>query len=122
MILQVILNHPATSRFCYGRNPKDYGGSTPLHYAAKWGHKKICEMILAEVSNKNPMNELGETVLFVAKQAGNSAICRLIESALAKNPLKLKRRPSSFNEYQTFVHTRQQRRARAESNTIKRYL
>ena len=122
MILQVILNHPVTSRFCYGRNPKDYGGSTPLHYAAKWGHTKICEIILTEVRYKNPMNELGETVLSVAKQAGNSAICRLIESALVKNPLKLKRRPSSFNEYQTFVHTRQQRRARAESNTIKRYL
>ena len=116
MILQVILDHPVTSRFCYGKNPKDYGGSTPLHYAAKWGHTKICEMILAEVSNKNPMNELGETVLSVARQAGNSAICRLIESALVKKPLKLKRRPSSFDEYQTFVHTRQQRRARAKSN------
>ena len=116
IILQVILNHPVTSRFCYGKNPKDYGGSTPLHYAAKWGHTKICEMILAEVSNKNPMNELGETVLSVARQAGNNAICRLIESALVKNPLKLKRRPSSFNEYQTFVHTRQQRRARNKRN------
>ena len=42
-------------------------------------------MILAEVSNKNPMNNLDETVFSVARQAGNEAICCLIETALMEN-------------------------------------
>ena len=40
-------------------------GSTPLHYAARWGHKEIAELLIAKGANVNAKNAIvGSTPLF----------------------------------------------------------
>ena len=39
------------------KNPSNYYGATPLHYAAKEGHFQICKLILEKVLDKH-LNEV----------------------------------------------------------------
>ena len=73
------------------KNPKDYYGFTPLHYAA--GHAgffDICEFIINNVEEKNPKNKLGNTPLHFAAKNGHLDITKLIiekiESIENRNP------------------------------------
>ena len=69
------------------KEPKDKEGSTPLHYAAKYGNLEVCRLIIGETDNKNPMNSVGWTPLHCAAQNGHEEICNLISSkVLDKNP------------------------------------
>ena len=42
-------------------NPSDNGGWTPLHCAAKHGHKEICKFIVDKLDEKNPETDDGLT-------------------------------------------------------------
>ena len=64
-----------------------YGGTTPLHEAARCGHTDICRLILVNVDDKNPKKEFGITPLHEAAKQGHTDICRLIiASVQVKNP------------------------------------
>ena len=64
------------------KNPKDYGGMTPLHYAAKKGHTEVCKLILDNLDPLNyaPRNGNGKTPLDYAKYYGHSKVVDLILS------------------------------------------
>ena len=64
-------------------------GMTPLHYAAKNGHFRVCKLIIENTSNKNPSsgkpNDI--TPLLWAAFNGHVKICQLIMEQLSdKNP------------------------------------
>ena len=44
-------------------NPQDIKGWTPLHQAARNGHKEIAELLIAKGADVNVKNEDGETPL-----------------------------------------------------------
>ena len=44
-------------------NAKDNGGQTPLHYATRYGHKEIAELLIANGADVNAKDELEETPL-----------------------------------------------------------
>ena len=72
------------------KNPKDEKWNTPLHFAAKAGHYKICKIIVdAGIRDKNPVNNNchNETPLRLATYNGHASVCQLIfESAGDENP------------------------------------
>ena len=66
-------------------NPSD--GTIPLTYAALNGHFKICKLIIANLSEKNPSNSNGVTALHWAAKNGHLKVCQLlIENVQEKNP------------------------------------
>ena len=52
-------------------------GDTPLHNAAENGHFEICQLIIENVTDKNPSNKSGETPLEIATKKGYSNIIQL---------------------------------------------
>ena len=52
--------------------------STPLHFAANNGHFSVCELIINNISRKNPGDECGWTPLHSAAQNGHLRVCKLI--------------------------------------------
>ena len=71
------------------KNPKDYYGFTPLHYAAgPVGNFEICEFIINNIEgDKNPGDKLGNTPLHYAAMKGYFYITKLIvEKIQEKNP------------------------------------
>ena len=58
---------------CLYKNPKDYYGFTPLHYAAgPVGFLDICDFIInIIVEEKNPTYKLGNTTLHFAAKNGH---------------------------------------------------
>ena len=60
------------------KNPENWKGNTPLHYAAKRGHVKICWFILITVEDKNPRCRKGETPLHLAAKNGHFDVCQLM--------------------------------------------
>jgi ankyrin repeat protein len=68
--------------FCncwHSLNPKDNGGSTPLHNAAEKGHFNICQLLMNRVSDQNPAKNNGKTPLHYAAESGHYEICQLIQ-------------------------------------------
>ena len=62
-------------------------GETPFHAAVNSGHLKLCEMILDNLTDKNPKNNKGETALHVAAYHGHTEICKMIlDKSENKNP------------------------------------
>ena len=51
---------------------------TPLHIAARYGHTEICQFIMINVKEKNPLNENRKTPLHLAAGSGHLAVCQLI--------------------------------------------
>ena len=39
------------------KNPKDIFGTTPLHDAAEKGRLLICQLLIDEIEDKNPMDK-----------------------------------------------------------------
>ena len=71
------------------KNPKSIGNSTPLDEAALNGHFHVVELILNNVSDKNPSVWMGcgITPLHRAAENGHVSVCELIMSHLKdKNP------------------------------------
>ena len=60
------------------KNPQDYYGETPFHYAAKYGHLGICEYIIDKIDEKNPHDYKGLTPLHNAAERGHLPVCQLI--------------------------------------------
>ena len=58
MILAVLL-----TMFWYA---KDGGEHKPLHYAARGGHKKVAEVLVANGADVNAKNKFGQSVLWYA--------------------------------------------------------
>ena len=69
----------------YFDQPTRQFGFTPLHYAAKDGHVQVCQLILAQVRDKNPEAIGGWTPLHSAADNGHLEVCRLIVSLLTRN-------------------------------------
>ena len=49
---------------------------TPLHYASKYDHRKVYEVLLKHVEDKNPQDLNGRTPLHIAAQSGNIDVTR----------------------------------------------
>ena len=58
---------------------------TPLHLAAHNGHFPVCELIISNISRKNPNDEEGWTPLHSAAQNGHLTVCSLILSNIRKS-------------------------------------
>jgi len=70
---------------------RDQRGRTPLHFAAQHGQLPVCELIIANVENKNPMDREGHTPLYYAAKHGQMTVCQfIIENISDKNPLNPK--------------------------------
>ena len=60
---------------------------TPLHEAAKCGRLRICQLIIENIHDKNPVGVYGWTPLHLASEAGHLEVCQLIlENVTVKNP------------------------------------
>ena len=69
------------------KNPQDYYGETPFHYAAKYGHLGICEYVIDKIDWKNPTDYKGLTPLHNAAERGHLSVCQLIlDRVETKNP------------------------------------
>jgi len=56
-----------------------YGlGETPLHLAAKWGHKEIVALLLANRADVNAKTESGDTPLHYAAENGEDDVAALL--------------------------------------------
>ncbi|XP_012283371.1 ankyrin repeat domain-containing protein 39 [Orussus abietinus] len=63
---------------------EDLAGYTPLHYAARNGHYKICEMLLENGANVNAITRSGRaTALHRAAMQGHQDIVKLLLNAKA---------------------------------------
>ena len=49
---------------------------TPLHYASKYDQRKVYELLLKHIENKNPQDLNGRTPLHIAAQSGNIDVSR----------------------------------------------
>ena len=58
---------------------------TPLHLAASNGHFSVCELIIDNISEKNPEDQFGWTPLHSAAQNGHLRVCKLILSNILKS-------------------------------------
>ena len=62
-------------------NPKSLLGYTPLHFAARNGHRDICVLILENVQNKTPENLYGVTPEILAIQYNHHELGQLLKKA-----------------------------------------
>ena len=49
---------------------------TPLHYASKYDHWRVYELLIKHIENKNPQDINGRTPLHIAAQSGNIDVSR----------------------------------------------
>ena len=56
----------------------DRNGWTPLHWAAQFGHFEVCELLIANVIERNPEDIRGVTPLHSAASNGHIEVCELI--------------------------------------------
>ena len=78
--------------FMKDKNPKCKMGpgkmSTPLHIAATYGHLEICNAILKQTADKNPVDSQGWTPLHFAAKEGHIQIIKAIHNHVVdKNPV-----------------------------------
>ncbi len=57
---------------------RDDMGSTPLHYAAQYGHKDVAELLLANKADVNAKDNYGQTPLHYAAQYGHKDVAELL--------------------------------------------
>ncbi|MGE0131295.1 MAG: ankyrin repeat domain-containing protein [Blastocatellales bacterium] len=78
MTLLMFSDSPRVTRMALGAgadvNAKDINGSTPLHYAAYYGHIQIAELLIARKANVNAKNFFGNTPLHFAMSMGKEAL------------------------------------------------
>ena len=78
--------------FMKDKNPKSKMGPdkmvTPLHIAAAYGHLEICNAIMEQTADKNPVDSNGWTPLHCAAKEGHIQIIKAIhDHVLDKNPV-----------------------------------
>jgi ankyrin repeat protein len=68
---------------------EDGGEFTPLHFAARKGQLAVCQLMLDNLSDKNPATKTARvTPLHMAARDGHVAVCKLImENLVDKNPI-----------------------------------
>ena len=59
-------------------NAKEYLGRIPLHHAARWGHKKVAELLISEAADVDAMDDDGWTPLHYAAVFGRKEIAELL--------------------------------------------
>ncbi|MGO9087180.1 MAG: ankyrin repeat domain-containing protein [Candidatus Sulfotelmatobacter sp.] len=59
-------------------------GETPLHLAAKWGHKEILAFLLASQADVNAETESGDTPLHYAAENGEKEVAALLLASNAE--------------------------------------
>jgi ankyrin repeat protein len=59
-------------------NAKDRSDRTPLHYAARWGHKDVVELLLAKDADVNVKDNQGQTPLSLAEEEAHKQIVELL--------------------------------------------
>ena len=59
-------------------NAWDDSGWTPLHYAARWGHKGIAELLIANGADVNAKNDYGYTPLHWTANNGHKEVVELL--------------------------------------------
>ena len=62
------------------KNPEGLHGRTALHFAAKYGHLDICQLIINNTSDKNPKDDYGTTPLSFADEEGHKSVVKLLKS------------------------------------------
>ena len=72
-----LLQRKAIMEKLENKNPGDNNGSTPLHFAARFGHLDVCSAIMEKLDNKNPMDNDGQTPLQYAVNSGNLEVYSL---------------------------------------------
>ena len=82
------------------KNPENDNGFTPLHEAAKNGNLNICQLILKNIKEDNPMNKsTGVTALHMAAENGHFDICQLIINNIADKVWVIRNKTSSTKGY-----------------------
>ena len=72
------------------KNPEVEWGSTPLHFAAKFGRLEICRLILGYiVSDANPRDNEERTPFDLAEKNGHSEIAQLFNAKRYKTVWKM---------------------------------
>jgi ankyrin repeat protein len=69
---------------------KAYGGSTPLHRAAGWGHKEIVELLLAKGADLNAKDDVGTTPLDLTMNFNQPQTADLLRKHGGKTGAELK--------------------------------
>lgn len=59
-------------------NSRDPEGLTPLHFAAGWGSKRVCEILLANGADKTMIDQKGRSPEDLALQNQRPAIARFL--------------------------------------------
>ena len=70
-------------------NAKDYIGRTPLHNAARWGHKEVAELLIANDADVNARKKNGYTPLDEANWRNNQEIVDLLREHDGKTAKEL---------------------------------
>ena len=68
----------------YTKSRNDVHHTTLLHFAAKKGHLKVCQLIASNITDKNPKNSIGETPIQLAFDSGHSTIVKMLQAGLSK--------------------------------------
>ena len=90
-IVQDLVNHKGQSRYWYTiwhKNPSDSEGITPLHLAAKNGHRSVCELIMDMIEMYPGNHEFNHTPLHFAAEMGHYDLCNFFIDQIKgnKNP------------------------------------
>jgi len=86
-------------------NAKDGWGYTPLHIAAKDGHKLVVQNLLSHGARLNTPDDMKRTPLHLAAQAGRLAICKILVRAGANVRLYDNHNWTALKCAQTFRET-----------------
>ena len=65
-------------------NKEEPDGSSPLHYAAKHGHKEVVNILLQRGANNTKANEDGHTPLSLARENEQWKVVEIIQFHDAK--------------------------------------
>ena len=57
-------------------NHRNWDGITPLHWAAERGSLKLCQLIMANIDEQNPMDNFGRTPEDLARGSGHTAVAK----------------------------------------------
>jgi ankyrin repeat protein len=64
-------------------NAQGFLGATPLILAAKYGHRKICELLVDHEAKFDLADSMGKTALMWAADQGDDEMCKLFINAMA---------------------------------------
>ena len=67
----------------------NYSGKTPLHIAAENGHLSLCQLIIENVTVKNPKDKDGRTPLHLSAKRGHLQVYRMLLEYAKKDILKI---------------------------------